>query len=79
MKKTLWAFLLIATLVPSATYALGECKSDRDKFCPTAGFDQDKIKACLKANYKDLSPACKQMIDQKIEEKVEQKLNSQSN
>lgn len=78
-KKTLWAFLLVITLAPSLSFAMGECKSDREKFCPDAGFDKDKIKTCLKANYKDLSPTCKAMIDQKIEEKVEQKMNSQSN
>ena len=71
-KKIMFALLLAITVIPSASFAFGECKSDREKFCASAGMDKDKIKACLKANYKDLSPTCKAMIDQKIEEKLEQ-------
>jgi len=77
-KKMLWAIFLLFVALPSTTFAMGECRDDRKKFCPDAGLDEDKIKACLKTNYKDLSPACKQMIDQKIEQKVEQKLENQS-
>ncbi len=77
-KKISWMFLLLIVLAPSLSFALGECRQDRKKFCPDAGLDEDKIKACLKANYKDLSDPCKQMIDKKIEEKIEKKLESQS-
>lgn len=70
-KKMLWALFLLFVALPSTTFAMGECKDDRQKFCASAGMDQDKIKQCLKDNYKDLSPACKALIDQKIEQKLE--------
>jgi hypothetical protein len=79
VKKIVLAGILFTLCVPSLSFALGECRDDRKKFCPDAGLNEDKIKACLKQNYRSLSAPCKQMIDQKIEEKVEQKLNSQSN
>lgn len=77
-KKIVLATALFTLTVPSLGFAIGECRDDRKKFCPDAGLNEDKIKACLKANYKDLSAPCKQMIDQKIEEKIDQKLDSQS-
>lgn len=77
-KKIMLALMLFVTVMPSASFALGECRDDRKKFCPDAGLDEDKIKTCLKANYKDLSAPCKDMIDKKIEQKVEQKLENQS-
>ena len=77
-KKTIVAAALFALLTPSLGLAMGECRDDRKKFCPDAGLNEDKIKVCLKENYKSLSAPCKQMIDQKIEEKVEKKLESQS-
>lgn len=77
-KKIVLAITLLILMAPSLGHALGECRDDRKKFCPDAGLDEDKIKVCLKANYKDLSAPCKAMIDQKIEEKIEKKLDSQS-
>ena len=78
MKKIVLASLFLMMLAPSLSFAMGECRDDRKKFCPDAGLDEDKIKACLKSNYKKLSAPCKEMIDKKIEEKVEQKMNNQS-
>ena len=78
IKKILLATSLFTLFAPSLGFAMGECRDDRKKFCPDAGLNEDKIKACLKENYKSLSAPCKQMIDQKIEEKIEKKLDSQS-
>jgi len=78
IKRILLATSLFTLLAPSFAYSLGECRDDRKKFCPDAGLNEDKIKACLKENYRSLSAPCKQMIDQKIEEKVEKKLDEQS-
>jgi len=77
-KKVVLATTLFTLAIPSLSFAMGECRNDRKKFCPDAGLDEDKIKACLKENYKSLSAPCKQMINQKIEEKVEKKMNSES-
>ncbi len=77
-KKILWVFMLLIVLAPSLSFALGECREDRQKYCPNAGLDEDKIKQCLKTNYEKLSPPCKQMIDKKIEQKIEQKMEQQS-
>lgn len=78
-KKIILVAALFTLVLPSLSFAMGECRDDRKKFCPDAGLNEDKIKACLKENYKNLSEPCKQMINEKIEEKVEKKLNSQSN
>jgi len=78
LKKLVLATALLTLTLPSLCFAMGECRDDRKKFCPNAGLDEDKIKACLKENYKSLSAPCKQMIDQKIEEKIEKKMNSES-
>jgi hypothetical protein len=78
IKKIVFAAALISLTLPSLSFAMGECRDDRKKFCPDAGLNEDKIKECLKANYKSLSTPCKDMIDKKIEEKVEKKLESQS-
>lgn len=78
-KKIILATALFALVSPSVGFALGECRDDRKKFCPDAGLNEDKIKACLKENFKNLSAPCKQMIEQKVEEKVEKKLENQSN
>ena len=77
-KKIVLAAAFFSLLTPSLSFALGECRDDRKKFCPNAGLDEDKIKACLKENYKSLSAPCKEMIDKKIEEKIDKKLDSQS-
>lgn len=77
VKKMFWAFALLILIAPSLSHALGECREDRQKYCPNAGLDEEKIKQCLKTNYQKLSPPCKQMIDQKIEQKIEQKLEQQ--
>lgn len=77
-KKMILAAALVSLAVPSLSFALGECREDRKKFCPDAGLNEDKIKACLKANYNNLSDPCKEMIKEKVEEKVEKKLESQS-
>ena len=77
-KKIIMAAALFILVSPSVSFALGECREDRKKFCPDAGLNEDKIKACLKTNYKSLSAPCKQMIDEKIEEKIDKKLDSQS-
>lgn len=77
-KKIVLATALLSLAMPSLSFALGECRDDRKKFCPDAGLNEDKIKECLKDNYKSLSAPCKEMIDKKIEEKVEKKLESQS-
>jgi len=77
-KKIVLATAFLTLAIPSSSFALGECRSDRKKFCPDAGLDEDKIKACLKEHYRDLSQPCKQMIDKKIEEKIDKKLDSQS-
>jgi hypothetical protein len=77
-KKIIMAAALFTLVAPSLSFAMGECRDDRKKFCPDAGLNEDKIKACLKENYKSLSAPCKQMIDQKIEEKIDKKLESQS-
>ncbi|MDL1871027.1 hypothetical protein FBR05_02355 [Deltaproteobacteria bacterium PRO3] len=79
MPKKIVLFAALLTLAaPSLSFALGECREDRKKFCPGAGLNEDKIKACLKSNYASLSEPCKQMINEKIEEKIEKKLESQS-
>ncbi len=72
------AVVAVNFMIPSLSFALGECRQDRKKFCSDAGLNEDKIKACLKDNYKNLSAPCKQMIDEKIEEKIDKKLESQS-
>ncbi len=77
-KKIVLAAALFSLALPSLSFALGECREDRKKYCPDAGLNEDKIKECLKNNYRNLSEPCKQMIDQKIEEKIEKKLDSQS-
>ena len=77
-KKLVLATALFSLALPSVSFALGECRDDRKKFCPDAGLNEDKIKECLKTNYRSLSAPCKEMIDQKIEEKVEKKMDSQS-
>ena len=78
LKKIIMFAALFTLVAPSVGFAMGECRDDRKKYCPNAGLDEDKIKACLKANYANLSAPCKQMIDQKIEEKIEKKMESQS-
>ncbi|MFO1464283.1 MAG: hypothetical protein U1F66_10950 [bacterium] len=78
LKKIVLATALFSLALPSLSFALGECREDRKKYCPDAGLNEDKIKECLKNNYRNLSEPCKQMIDQKIEEKIEKKLDSQS-
>ncbi|MGH7829002.1 MAG: hypothetical protein ACREP8_02380 [Candidatus Binatia bacterium] len=78
-KKILLATALLTLTAPSLSLALGECREDRKKFCPDAGLNEDKIKSCLRENYRNLSEPCKQMIDQRIEKKIEEKLNSGSN
>ena len=78
LKKIIMAAALFQLALPSLGFGMGECREDRKKFCPDAGLNEDKIKACLKENYKSLSAPCKQMIDQKIEEKIEKKLEAQS-
>lgn len=77
-KKLVLATALFSLALPSVSFALGECREDRKKFCPDAGLNEDKIKECLKTNYRSLSAPCKEMIDKKIEEKVEKKMESQS-
>lgn len=77
-KKVVLAAALFSLALPSLGHAMGECRDDRKKFCPDAGLNEDKIKECLKTNYRSLSQPCKDMIDKKIEEKVEKKLESQS-
>lgn len=77
-KKLVLAAALVTLLTPVASFAVGECRQDRKKFCPNAGLDEDKIKACLKENYKSLSDPCKEMINEKIEKKIEKKLESES-
>jgi hypothetical protein len=78
LKKIIMAAALLTLAIPVSSFAMGECREDRKKYCPDAGLNEDKIKACLKENYKSLSGPCKQMIDQKIEEKIDEKLESQS-
>lgn len=78
-KKMLWAFLLLTLALPSLGFAMGECRSDRKKFCGDVQPGEDRIKQCMKEHYKDLSDPCKQMIDQQIEKKIDQKLEKQSN
>ena len=78
LKKLIMAAALFTLLTPGASFAMGECREDRKKFCPDAGLNEDKIKACLKENYKSLSDPCKEMINEKIEKKIEKKLESES-
>ncbi len=78
LKKIVMAAALLVLAAPASSFALGECREDRKKFCPNAGLNEDKIKACLKENYRSLSDPCKQMINEKVEEKIEKKLESQS-
>lgn len=78
LKKIALASTLFFLALPSLSFAVGECRDDRKKFCPDAGLNEDKIKECLKSNYKSLSAPCKEMIDKKIEEKIDKKLESQS-
>lgn len=78
IKKLIFAAALLMFVSPSLSFALGECREDRKKFCPNAGLNKDKIKACLRANFKSLSAPCKEMIKEKVEKKIEKKLESQS-
>ena len=79
LKKLILATALIILVLPSVSFALGECREDRKKFCPNAGLNEDKIKECLKENFSNLSEPCKEMIKEKVEKKVEKKLENQSN
>jgi len=61
------AFMLsFVTFAGSASAATAEqqqaCQDDAFKFCERAIPDEDKVKACLLANMRKLSPACRRMF-----------------
>jgi hypothetical protein len=67
--RKLIAFAFLLTLVSfagSASAATPEeqqaCQDDAFKFCDALIPDEDKVKACLIANLRKLSPACKKMF-----------------
>lgn len=41
-----------------------DCKNDAKKFCANVSPGQGRIRDCMQANLKDLSPACRERIDQ---------------
>jgi hypothetical protein len=67
--RKLIAFAFLLTLVSFAGSASAvtpeeqqACQDDAFKFCDAQIPDEDKVKACLIANLRKLSPACKKMF-----------------
>lgn len=61
------AFMLsLVAFTGSASAATAEqqqaCQDDAFKFCERVIPDEDKVKACLLANMRKLSPACRRMF-----------------
>jgi hypothetical protein len=67
--RNLIAFAFLLTLVsfagPASAATQEEtqaCQDDAFKFCDAQIPDEDKVKACLIANMRKLSPACRKMF-----------------
>lgn len=75
-KKIIWIILLLSFIAPSFSFAGGECKEDRKKFCGDVRLRG--IKQCMKEHFKDLSEPCKKKIEDKVEKKIEKKMNEQN-
>jgi hypothetical protein len=61
--------LIIALLVPTAAFAKGECKEDKQKFCKDTIKAKGDVGACLKQHEAELSEACKAAREAKAKEK----------
>ncbi len=74
-KKMIGIFLFLSFIVPSLSFAGGECREDRKKFCGDVRLRG--VKECMKEHFKDLSEPCKRKIEDKVEKKIEKKMNEQ--
>ena len=53
--------LFIVLLIPSAAFARGECKEERQKFC--AGVERPHLRACLTKHEAQLGAPCKSRLE----------------
>ncbi len=75
LKKTIGMFLLLSFITPNLSFAGGECRQDRKKFCRDVRLRG--VKECMKEHFNDLSEPCKRKIENKVEKKIEKKMNDQ--
>ena len=69
MKYLLTVFIIL--LIPTASFAKGECKEDRNKFCQ--GLEKAELRDCLKKHQAELSAECKTRIEARIKIREERR------
>jgi hypothetical protein len=61
---------LMIALVPTASFAKGECKADKHKFCKHVIAAKGDVGACLNRHMAELSEACKSKRDRRLQAPV---------
>jgi hypothetical protein len=62
--------MIIAFFVPTAAFAKGECKEDKQKFCKDVVEAKGDVRSCMKQHEAELSDTCKAALEAKAKAKA---------